>query len=257
MAERVATRTLPRRHYDAAVTDLIPALLRRRARRSGAEPLLTYYEPVAGVRVELSAVTLLNWVDKTSHLLDELDVTPGDVVDLPLAERAPGHWVTAVWLLACWQVGATVAVAAADLAPRLRVSGPEGAGAGTDDGVEQVACSLHPLGLPFPEPLPPSVVDYALEVRGQGDQYPAVVQPAGTLAWVDADRRLTAADLVAGPSQPAARRLVRPDRPWATAAAAVVDALRDGGSSVVVAGEAGADELARIAEQERAAPALP
>ncbi len=250
MADRLASRWPPPcRHYDADVTDLLPALLRRRARRAGAEPLLTYYEPAARTRIELSAVTLLNWVDKTSYLMEELDVVAGDAVELPLAVAAPGHWVTAVWQLACWQIGAAVVVGPSRTPPRLRVVGPAWVGADAD-GVDLVACSLHPLGLPFAEPLPSRVVDYALEVRGQGDQYPALTQPATAVAWLEADRRLTQADLVDGDPVPPLRRLVVPSSPWASASA-VVDAVRGGGSTVVVAGPATEDQLARIREDER------
>ncbi|WP_375423884.1 TIGR03089 family protein [uncultured Friedmanniella sp.] len=234
------------------MTDLIPALLRRRARRAGADPLLTYYEPATATRIELSAVTLLNWVDKTSHLLDELGVGAGDAVELALATTAPGHWVTAVWQLACWQVGAPVVVGPGLAEPRLRVTGPDWAAADLDDGAELVACSLHPLGLPLPEPPPPHVTDYALEVRGQADTYPARPPAATALAWLDADRRLTQADLLAGAAGAPARRLVLSGTPWETARAAVVAPLRDGGSTVLVAGGATADQLARIRRDERA-----
>ena len=230
------------------VTELLSARLRRRVRTAGAEPLLTTYDTDAGARVELSAVTLLNWVDKTSHLLDELGVDPGDRVALELAESAPGHWVTAVWELACWQVGALVVVGE-PAAARLLVTGPDwsrSAGAGAD----VVACSLHPLGLPLAEPPPPAVLDYALEVRGQPDRYPAVGQPPGAPAWQDPGRRLSQADLVAGSPAPG-RRLVRPGTPWATAEAAVVAPLLSGGSAVVVTGTVSEHELDRIRRDER------
>src|SRR5215213_5985270 len=165
------------------MSELITARLRRRVRTAGGEPLLTYYEPATGARVELSAVTLLNWVDKTSHLLDELDLSAGDVVGLALAEEAPGHWVTAVWELACWQVGLAVAVGRYD-GVQLLVTGPDWAPfAGA--APEVLACSLHPLGLPLGSELPSSVLDYALEVRGQADSYSPTVQPAKALAWQD------------------------------------------------------------------------
>ena len=236
------------------MTDLIPALLRRRTRRAGADPVLTYYEPAAGVRVELSAVTLLNWVDKTSHLLEELDVTTGDAVELPLALTAPGHWMTAVWQLACWQVGTQVVVGSGLAAPRLRVCGPDWAPFDDEDDVELVACSLHPLGLPLAVPPASRVIDYALEVRGQGDQYPAAVQPPSAPAWWDPERRLTQADLVAAASGPAARMLVRPSTPWATTQVALLRPLVAGGSAVVVTGPVTSGQLTTIAEQERVDP---
>jgi uncharacterized protein (TIGR03089 family) len=232
------------------VSDLIPSRLRRRARTAGAEPLLTYYEPATGARTELSAVTLLNWVDKTSHLLDALGLAPGDAVHLPLAGTAPGHWVTAVWELACWQVGVAVrpdAPAGVDLV----VTGPDWS-AFARSRVDVVACSLHPLGLPLGAELPAPVLDYALEVRGQPDVYPAAPAPPMAVAWADAERRLSQADLVAGPAAHPARRLVRPTAPWATAQAALVVPLLGGGSTVVVAGEVDDAQLARIRSDERA-----
>ena len=235
------------------MSDTVSALLRRRVRTAGAEPLLTWYQPASGARTELSAVTLLNWVDKTSHLLDELDVSPGDVVALPLAEAAPGHWVTAVWELACWQVGAEVAVGGDPGDAALVVTGPDWEPVAAA-GVDVVACSLHPLGLPFGGPLPAPVLDYSLEVRGQSDVYPAVRQAADAPAWSDPERRLSQAGLAAAGTAAGAagRRLVRPDGAWSTALAAVLRPLVAGGSSVVVDGPADPATLTRLAQQERA-----
>jgi uncharacterized protein (TIGR03089 family) len=229
--------------------ELITGRLRRRVRTAGGEPLLTYYEPATGARVELSAVTLLNWVDKTSHLLDELDLSGGDVVGLALAEEAPGHWVTAVWELACWQVGVAVAVGRYD-GVQLLVTGP-GWAPFVGIAPEVLACSLHPLGLPLGGALPSSVLDYALEVRGQADSYSPAAQPAEALAWLDEERRLDQGALVAEPWPPSARRLVQPAEPWPTAYAAVVAPLLSGGSSVVVSGAVSDDELERIRRDER------
>ena len=230
--------------------ELVTERLRARSRSAGAEPLLTYYEPAEGTRIELSGVTLLNWVDKTSHLLDEMDVGPGEPVGLVLAATAPGHWVTAVWQLACWQVGAVVSVGPdAAATARLLVTGPDWAPYAST-GPDVLACSLHPLGLPLGGALPSAVLDYALEVRGQADRYAPVPQPAAAPAWQDDERRLSQADLVTG-SWPAVRRLVRPSTPWETTRAAVLAPLLGGGSTVVVAGPAEEEQLAQIAVQER------
>lgn len=240
------------------MSELIPARLRRRARTAGADPLLTWYEPAAGARTELSAVTLLNWVDKTSHLLDELDVTAGDAVGLVLAAEAPAHWVTAVWTLACWQVGAAV-TPLVDEEVALLVTGPAGPGTASTPGVAGgtpvVACSLHPLGLPLGSGLPAGVLDYALEVRGQSDVYPAIAQPAASLAWRDGERYLDQAALVAEPWPVAGRRLVRPGTPWETVHAVVVEPLLTGGSVVVVSGAADDALVTRIGREERVDPA--
>ncbi len=236
------------------MSETVSTLLRRRARTAGAEPLLTWYQPATGARTELSAVTLLNWVDKTSHLLDELDVAAGDVVRLALAQEAPGHWVTAVWELACWQVGAAVAVGEVpDAGPALVVTGP-GWAAHAGTGGDVVACSLHPLGLPFAPPLPGPVLDYSLEVRGQSDVYAATTQPGTTPAWSDPERRVDSATLAALDAGPAGRLVVQPGGPWATALACVVRPLVAGGSTVVVDGPADPAVLERIAREERAEP---
>ena len=230
------------------MSELISGRLRRWVRGQGASPLMTYYDPARGERVELSGVSFANWVDKTSNLLvDELDVEPGDAVELTLTGAHPGHWVSMVWMLACWQVGA--AVNPDQAGARVAVLGP-------DDPVEAaraetvLVCSLHPLGLPLPGPPPAGVLDYALEVRSQPDQHAAVPQSGLTLAWRDRDRQLTQADLVDRPGS-GLRRLVRPTGPWDTARLALVEPLIGRGSTVVVAGPADPDRLTGIAAQER------
>jgi uncharacterized protein (TIGR03089 family) len=229
------------------MSELISGRLRRWVRERGASPLLTYYDVGRDERVELSGVSVANWVDKTSNLLvDELDVQPGDPVDLALAETRPAHWVTLVWLLACWQVGATATLGRPG--PTVSVQGPDQP-ADRHRAETVLVCSLHPLGLPLPAPPGDGALDYALEVRGQPDQHLAVPQSGLTLAWRDPQRQLTQADLVAG--EPVARRrLVRPGDPWATARAALVEPLLGGGSSVLVVGPATADRLTAIVAQE-------
>ncbi len=166
------------------MTALLAERLRQRTRTAGAEPLLTYYELSSGVRTELSAITFANWVDKTSNLVaDEQLLDPGDVVELSLAATHPGHWVTAVWEVACWQLGLVVSVGSG-LPPALVVIGPEPQDA-LDRGVDVLACSLHPLGLGFPAGLPDGVMDYALEVRGQPDHFAAEPQSDLAVAWAD------------------------------------------------------------------------
>jgi uncharacterized protein (TIGR03089 family) len=230
------------------MSELISGRLRRWVRDRGASPLVTYYDPARGERVELSGVSVANWVAKTSNLLvDELDVEPGDAVELTLAARHPGHWVTLVWTLACWEVGAIVSLGRGTA--RVAVLGPDDpAQAARADTV--LVCSLHPFGLPLPGPPPAGALDYALEVRSQPDQHAAVPQSGMTVAWRDADRQLTQADLVDRPGS-GVRRLLRPAEPWDTARTALVEPLIGGGSTVVVAGPVDADRLAGITAQER------
>lgn len=230
------------------MSELISGRLRRWVRDRGASPLLTYYDLGAGERTELSGVSLANWVDKTSNLLvDELDVGTGDTVDLALAEAHPGHWVTLVWVLAAWQVGAVVT--RGQPSATVAVLGPDQPVDDRRAGTVCV-CSLHPLGLPLPSPPPAGALDYALEVRSQPDQHAPVPQSGLAPAWWDAERRLSQADLVdrAGTG---IRRLVQPAEPWSTVATALLDPLLGGGSTVIVAGAADPDRLAGIAAQER------
>jgi uncharacterized protein (TIGR03089 family) len=225
---------------------LLAERLRRRVRDNGSTPLLTYYDLDSGERTELSAISFSNWVDKTSNLLvDEVAVTEGDVIFMPLALEAPGHWLTGVWQLACWQVGLVVDIANPTL-PVAVVTGRQWHGYREH---EIFACALHPLGFGFNEPLPESVRDYAIEVRSHPDTYAGQPPDTDTTAWVDADCILNQADLVQVDG-PAARRLVRAHDPWATCRDGIVTALVTGGSAVVVVGE-DADQLARIAASER------
>ena len=221
--------------------------LRRRTSSAGGDPLITYYDLGSGERTELSAVTVSNWVDKTCNLLtDEYGLDLGDIVLFEVARTHPGHWVTACLELACWRLGVTVA-----LVPGQRHHGDDGAGArlvvsgpgyataiarATDLGADLLACSLHPLGLPFAESLPPGVADYSLEVRVQPDQYAAMPASSDELAWRSAEETLSQAEIAAveGSSR---RRLLRPSTPWGTARDGILAALVGGGSVVVVVGD--------------------
>jgi len=83
----------------------VAGLLARELRRDGARPFLTWYDDADGARVELSVATTANWAAKiANHLVDELDLQPGDdaAVD-PLL-----HWSTAVVLLGAWTAGGHV-----------------------------------------------------------------------------------------------------------------------------------------------------
>ena len=242
---------------------LISERLRRRTSAAGGDPLVTYYDLGSGERTELSAVTVSNWVDKTCWLLtDEYGLDSGEAVLLDVARTHPGHWVTACLELACWRIGATVTVgggvaddggtAGADVAgadldgagvdgadARLVVTGPQHAAAvdrAAELGADVLACSLHPLGLPFAQRLPEGVADYSLEVRGQPDQYPSAPVSPDEPAWRSAEAALTQAELTVLAGS-AARRLIRPTTPWPTVRDGLLAALIGGGSIVVVVGE--------------------
>ena len=232
------------------MSELISGRFRRWVRERGASPLLTYYDLASGERTELSGVSVANWVDKTSNLLaDELDVDPGEGVELALAESNPGHWVTMVWQLACWQVGAVVTLGRLTAATVV-VAGPGGPSAAAP-GAQVLVCSLHPLGLPLTEPPPAGVLDYALEVRAQPDQHAALPQSGLAPAWHDPARQLSQVELLMVEATDR-RRLIRPDEAWATTRAGLIAPLLGSGSSVVVAGAARPEQLAHIADQEQA-----
>jgi uncharacterized protein (TIGR03089 family) len=232
--------------YAGAMNALLAELLQQRVRHNGSTPLLTYYDLDSGERTELSAISFSNWVAKTSNMLeDEVGAGQGDVISMPLAYEAPGHWLTGVWQLACWQIGLVVDLASSSL-PTAVVTGRRWQGY---EGWDVFACALHPLGFGFGEPLPEDVRDYAIEVRRHPDRYVGYPPEAETIAWVDAERTLTQADLI-NIDGPPVRRLVRVGDPWATCRDGIVTALVTGGSAVVVVG-ADSDRLARIAESER------
>lgn len=227
---------------------LLAEHLRQRVRLDGSAPLFTFYDLESGDRTELSATSFSNWVDKTSNLLvDEVAVGEGDVIGMPLAVEAPGHWLTAVWQLACWQVGLAVDLTNPSL-PAAVVTGRQWQGHAERD---IFACALHPLGFGFGEPLPDGVRDYAIEVRSHADKYDGYPPEPGAIAWVDAERILSQAEL-SNVDGPPARRLVRSGDPWATCRNGIVTALVTGGSAVVAVG-GDADQVTRIANSERVA----
>lgn len=250
--------------------------LQRRLTRSGASPLITYYDESTGERTELSATSFANWVDKTANLLvDEVLIEPGQPVALRLARQHPAHWVTLVWVAACWRVGCPVLIgpghgeqadAAGTVAdpsgqdretPAVEVVGP--AEADTPSTIERIACSLHPLGLGFTDPLPEGTVDYGLEVRGQPDRYTGPVPDPDTSAWAERDLELSQREITHRcEGDPGQRRMVLPrnDRVWPDVEDALARPVVTGGSSVIVLG-ADADRVASIRSAERAEPADP
>jgi hypothetical protein len=79
----------------------VGSLLDRRIATSGAGPLVTFYDDASGERVELSGLTVHNWVSKAANLLvDGLCLEPGE----PVTVEAEAHWHTAVLVLAAWRV---------------------------------------------------------------------------------------------------------------------------------------------------------
>jgi uncharacterized protein (TIGR03089 family) len=127
--------------------------------RDPAQPLLTWYDDASGERVELSGLTLGNWVAKTANLLvDGCGLGTGDTATVAL----PPHWQTAGVLLGCWSAGLSVEPAGDVIFASTAV---ESAAA------DRFLLGLAPMGLPIRGPLPPGWLDYVAEVRGHGDHF--------------------------------------------------------------------------------------
>lgn len=205
-------------------------------------PFVTYYDLASGERVELSTVTLANWVAKTSNfLVDDADAGPGTRVRIGL----PSHWLRVVWILAAWNVGAAVVDSEADVG----LSGPE---LEADEPV-RVASALRPFGVRFAEP-PEGFIDLGAEVPGHGDVFVALDPPTpDTLALDLAGHRLTHAEVLAAATPESRRVLARPGT-IARDATLVVDAALGEGSIVLVTSDDGLTDAAAVARQERAEP---
>lgn len=206
-----------------------------------SQPLVTYYDLSTGERVELSTTTTANWVAKTSNfLVDELDAEPGTRLRIGL----PSHWLTMVWILSAWNVGAAVV----DHDASIGVSGPNLRA----DEPHRLAASLRPLGGRFVDP-PDGFVDLGAEVPGHGDHFVALDPPEPQTLAIDLDGRVaTHADLLAA-THPRPERVVVAPGPLARDVGLLVAACLGGGSLVVVAGGAG-DDLTRVARQEGGVP---
>ena len=201
-----------------------------------SQPLITYYDVATGERVELSTTTTANWVAKTSNfLVDELDAEPGTRVRIGL----PSHWLTYVWLLSAWNVGAVVTDTAADVG----LSGPELV---ADEPV-RVAASLRPLGGRFAVP-PAGFLDLAAEVPGHGDHFVALDPPAPDTLALDlgGTQRTHAEVLSVAPDD--VRRVVAPGALVRDADQLVAACL--GGGSLVVVASATPEQIAGVATQE-------
>lgn len=222
--------------------------LEARVREDGARPLLTCYDLGDGSRVEFSARTFANWVDKTTNLMGALGLDEGSEVGLPLLLSHPLHWVSLVWTMAAWQQGGTVMALPRDDLDRVEVAVLGPMNSHPVPGVETVVCSLHPLGLGLPTPIP-GVTDYA-EVLSQPDVHWRTPAPATLLD--DGQRKLALADM--GEVQPVAGRLLLTpsDDPVEVVRGALLAPLLGGGSVVLVSGGDDPTWLARIAAEEHA-----
>jgi uncharacterized protein (TIGR03089 family) len=200
---------------------------------------VTYYDMATGERVELSTTTTANWVAKTSNfLVDDLDAGPGSRIRIGL----PSHWLTTVWILSAWNVGAAVVDHAADIG----LSGPDLV---ADEPV-RVAASLRPLGGRF-QAAPAGFLDLGAEVPGHGDHFLALDPPEPSTVAIDLEGSTsTHADLLTSVAPDGARRLVV--RGSIRRDAELVAAACLGGGSLVIVSSATPEQISRVGAQEGA-----
>lgn len=248
---------------------LLPAdLLAAAVARVGAAPLLTSYDDATGDRVELSAVTVANWVAKTANLLqDEFDVGRGSTVAVAL----PVHWQTAAVLLAVWSCGGAVLDTASEDDDRLRAADVVLAAADRLPALEEqgldplLGLSLHPLGLGMAGYAGPAR-DFALEVRAHGDFFAPLEPPDPEAVGLvfGGGGELTLGGLVQTASELAGRLGIAPgdrilvDEGTAEQAGPVAWLLAplSMGASLVLCRSAVPDGLHRRAESERVTATL-
>lgn len=206
-----------------------------------SQPLVTYYDMATGERVELSTTTTANWVAKTSNfLVDELDAGPGSRIRIGL----PSHWLTTVWILSAWNVGAAVV----DHTAEIGLSGPDLVA----DEPQRVAASLRPLGGRFPAP-PVGFLDLGAEVPGHGDHFVALDPPEPSTLALDLDGGASShADVIASVAPDDARRLVVPG--GIRRDAELIAAACLGGGSLVIVASATPEQISRVSTQEGAEP---
>lgn len=236
------------------VPDALAALLAR----DPARPLVTYLGP-GGERTELSVRTYENNVAKAANLLrDDADLQPGGAVTL----RLPAHWQTSVWLGAAALVGGVAWIDGPVDDPEVEIAvlGPDAIG--DERAPLTLATALHPLGMPFPEPLPSGVLDAAVEVRAHGDRFTASHRVVaddpwlryGDRTWTQDEALAEAAEIAASlGAAPGSRVLVTAPIPAALLALVALPLAAD--VAVVLLADPGAD-VAAVAEREGCAAVL-
>ncbi|KAA1427114.1 TIGR03089 family protein [Nocardioides antri] len=211
-------------------------VLADRLRNEPGRPLVTFYDDATGERVELSVTTYANWVAKASSLLvDELGLERGDTLLVDL----PPHWLTPIFLGAAWSAGLVVTD---DEDASAVVCGPDRVDRWAGEAAARVvlACSLRPLGVRFPEPVPPGVHDVGVEIWSQPDAFIPWDPPSDGDDAVDlAGQRRTQQELwetaTAGTLVPdGGRLLVAADPASPPVLAAYTEPLVKGGSLVLV-----------------------
>jgi uncharacterized protein (TIGR03089 family) len=230
-------------------------ILQSEFRRDSSRPLVTFYDDRTGERTELSVATYANWVAKAASLLvDEHGLERGDVLRLDL----PPHWLSTVFLGAAWSAGLVVTLDDG-IEPDAVVTGPRGLDRWSPiaSEVPVLACALLPLGVRFPDGLPPGVHDVGEQVWSQPDSFIAIDPPASGDPAIAVDGRtidqeeMWTAAAVGSLLTDGGRVLIAANPASPLGISAFTEPVARGGSVVLVVG-AGADRLRRLAADERA-----
>lgn len=231
--------------FHSPTCDVVDALTNR-ARRHGADPLVTWYDPSSAARAEFSARTFANWVDKTVNLLDEMELTSSRVANT-LLTSSPMHWTTLVWTMAIWQAGGIVEAVPVDAVGAGTAAAVVGPGTQPTDAGVTISCSLHPLGAPLGEPAT-GVIDFA-EVLSQPDVHQRF--DASDLVCFTDGTEHTWQDLAAIPPLSHRVLLEGTTQPWKLVSLGLAGPLLGGGSVVLVVGDDHTD-IGELLRQEKA-----
>jgi uncharacterized protein (TIGR03089 family) len=216
-----------------------------------SKPLITYYDDVAGSRIELSRATAANWAAKTANwLCDEVDVEAGDGALV----RLPAHWQTLGVLLGAWWCGMHVTGDPDDA--EIAFVAPDG----KETAPTTAVVALDAMGMGLAEEPGDGKVDYLTDIRLHGDHFsPLLPIPEDTPAL----HGRTVADVVAE-AKARAERLGDGPRVLSTLDWETPEDLLDGVLAVLAAGGSlvqchgtERDRLAKHAEAERVTVELP
>ncbi|UBI07511.1 TIGR03089 family protein [Corynebacterium falsenii] len=224
-----------------------------------AAPRLTTYTDAG--RMELSAQTLGNWMNKVANLLAEVGAEPGDIA---LVDCAPS-WQPIAITLGCWRAGVSVtcsagsAESAESAEPMVAFCDDLATAENLIDGVGGVAVdtvflvSTDPFGRGVEESggdVPFGIQDFSPELRVQPDAYlgsdndghDLFRTASGSLDWDDVAR-------LAEPLDAGARVIVGGWQDELGLAQVIAPLFADG--SVVMTTDTSPDRVAELAQAEK------
>lgn len=169
-------------------------------------PVITYYsvghssepeKPMNLDRVELSQVTVDNWVAKTSNLLaDEFEFGPDLAGEASAAIDLPLHWLHAVWLVSTWNTGAYVTTRrseasiivtqAQDVDNALSLAHRSQAVVGVTIGSGLDSLDQNSSNAPHTA-ISPAALDYSHEVKMFADSFDSGYTPSGSDLALETD----------------------------------------------------------------------